>query len=541
VTDPLLPPRGSAAPALPARTLALVALLALAAALLYWWPLVAGGALSGRDWSSHHFHYFAFVRASLVRHATLPLYMSDAVITPNFLANAESPIFSPFLPLQALLPTGAYLKLLIVLYTAAGLAGGFLLLRDLDVPAPVAAFFAAAYSGNGFFVSHVAAGHPWALGAQLLPGLSMLYRRAALGSDGALWLGAAVGASAILGGQHQPFLWQGLFLAAAAAVWALRVRAGFPLLRFAWLLAATIGLAAPKLLPLFDAFSEYAPTARTPGLPLGLLASSLAGRGQGVDLAPAGLVYAHGAGWWEYAFYVGPLALALLLAGLAAARRSRAGLVLVAVFLLLALDLPRALDPWRWLSELPIWRTQRSPSRFLLLALFAAVVVASLGIAGAWRELAPRRPRVVLALAWGALLLLALDLGLESRAWQRAAQGPAILERDYRPQPVSFGGPQGTHAELVSFSPNHLLYAVSAPAETALVFPLRFGKSPDEWWAGGLPVEARDGKLVVRVPSGESRIEMSYRPPYRWAGLAVCAATLLAGIGVHAARRRRVA
>src|SRR5262245_26218201 len=99
MNDPLFPARGAAPPSLPLRTGLLVAGVALVAAMLFWWPLVAGGALSGRDWSSHHYHYFDWVRSSLARYGTLPLYMPDAVMTQNFLANAESPLLSPFDPL----------------------------------------------------------------------------------------------------------------------------------------------------------------------------------------------------------------------------------------------------------------------------------------------------------------------------------------------------------------------------------------------------------------------------------------------------------
>ena len=97
----LLPPRGSPVSPITFRRLLLVGALSLAAAVLFWWPLLTGGALSGNDWSSHHYHYFDYVRSSLRRFATLPLYMPDAVMTPNFLANAESPLLSPLDPLLA--------------------------------------------------------------------------------------------------------------------------------------------------------------------------------------------------------------------------------------------------------------------------------------------------------------------------------------------------------------------------------------------------------------------------------------------------------
>jgi ABC-type antimicrobial peptide transport system permease subunit len=72
------------------------------------------------------------VRIAFVEHGTLPLYMADAWVTPNFLANAESPSLAPFAWLLAVLPTDAYLKGLIVVHTAVGLLGGLWLARNLN-------------------------------------------------------------------------------------------------------------------------------------------------------------------------------------------------------------------------------------------------------------------------------------------------------------------------------------------------------------------------------------------------------------------------
>ena len=91
-----------------------MAAAALVLAACFWSPLLLGGALSGGDWASHHFHYFDWVRISMGRYGVSPLYMADAWVTPNFLANAESPSLSPLAWLALLLPTGAALKLLLV-------------------------------------------------------------------------------------------------------------------------------------------------------------------------------------------------------------------------------------------------------------------------------------------------------------------------------------------------------------------------------------------------------------------------------------------
>jgi hypothetical protein len=542
----LAPPLGRDALApLPARRLAGVFGAALAAALLFWSMLLFGGPLHGHDWSSHHYHYFDWVRIALSEHGTVPLYMADAWVTPNFLANAEAPTLGPLAWLLWLLPTGAYVKLLIVVFTAAGLAGAYLLMRDLEVSPALAVLAAAVFACNGFFTSHLGVGHHWAMGAYLLPALLWLYRRAALGSDGALLAAALLNAFTILGGQHQPFIWQNLLLSAFAVLWALRVRAGFPLSRWALVLLATAGLAAVKLLPLWVEFADYAPTARIQGLPAGALIAVLTAGGQGPELADPRIAYAHGSGWWEYAFYVGPVVLVCLAAGCLAARGSWPMLAIGVFFLALSVE---PLGLWPLLEDLPVWRSQRGPSRFLFLALFAFLVVAASGGERLRARARAQQRRAVAVFVWGLALLVSADLWVESRAWQRAATGPAIATADHRPRPLVVQAP-GARAELREFAPNRLLYRVEASRATQVVLPVRFGRRgarEAEWEAESeagawRPLE-REERLVLEVPPGEHEVVLRYRPPGLRAGAALSlGSALLCGVLALRRWRRRAA
>jgi hypothetical protein len=549
----LAPPLGGDALApLPARRLVGVFGAALAAALLFWALLLFGGPLHGHDWSSHHYHYFDWVRIALSQHGTLPLYMADAWVTPNFLANAEAPTLGPLVWLLWLLPTGAYVKLLIVVFTAAGLAGTYLLLRDLEVSPALAVLAAAVFACNGFFTSHLGVGHHWAMGAYLLPALFWLYRRAALGSDGALLAAALLNAFTILGGQHQPFIWQNLWLSGFAVLWALRVRAGFPLSRWALVLLATAGLAAVKLLPLWAEFADYAPMARIQGLPLGALLTALTAGGQGPELADPRIAYAHGAGWWEYAFYVGPVALACLAVGCLAARGSWPGLAIGVFFLALSVESVGRLGLWPLLEDLPVWRSQRAPSRFLFLALFAFLVVAALGGERLRARVQAQRRRALTVFVWGLALWVSADLWAESRVWQRAATGPAIATVDHRPRPLRVQAP-GVRAELREFAPNRLLYSVEARRVAQVVLPLRFGRrgAPEAEWqveskagpeAGAWRPLEQGGRLALEVPPGEHEVVLHYRPPGLRAGAALSLACgLLCGALALWRWRRRAA
>jgi hypothetical protein len=348
----------------------------------------------------------------------------------------------------------------------------------------------------------------------------------------------------ILGGQHQPFIWQNLWLSGFAVLWALRVRAGFPLSRWALVLLATAGLGAVKLLPLWAEFADYAPVARIQGLPLGALATTLAAGGQGPELADPRVAYAHGAGWWEYAFYVGPVGLACLVAGCLAARRCWPVLAIGVFFLALSVEPFERLGLWPLLEDLPVWRSQRAPSRFLFLALFAFLVAAALGGERLRARAPARRARALTVFVWGLALLASADLWVESRAWQRAATGPAIATADHRPRPLRVQVP-GARAELREFGPNRLLYGVEAQRAAQVVLPLRFGPGEAgeaEWQAGVWKAFERDGRLAFEVPPGEHELLLRYRPPGLHAGAALSlASALLCGVFAVWRRRRRAA
>ena len=528
----LLPRRADTAPGLP-RVRDLLALFsgALGVAALFWAPLLLGGPLHGHDWSTHHFHYFDWVRQSFTEYGAVPLYMADAWVTPNFLANAEAPTFGPLAWLLLVLPTGVYVKLLVVVFTALGLAGGWLLARDLGGAPPVAAFASGAFAFGGFFVSHVAVGHHWAMGAWLLPGLLWLARRAALGSNAALVAAAALNAFTILGGQHQPFVWQNLLLGALALLWALRVRAWFPLLRVGLLVLLSAGIGAVKLVPLWIEFANYAPEARIQGLPVGALVDSLLARGQVPERFDPAIGYEWGAGWWEYAFYLGPLAFAVVALGLAAARGAWALALVGAFFAVLAVE-PSPL--WRLLEDLPVWRSQRCPARFLVLGLFGLVFAAVPGLERLRRFAARRWPQRAAALAWSLAVLVCLDLWVESRPWQTAATGPAIARRDHRPQPEEVRAP-GATARLAAFAPNRLVYAVEAEAPARFVLPLRSGAG--EWSVAEASASTEAGWLVVEVPPGAREVVLRYRPRGLVLGAAVSAASVLFCAGLLLRRR----
>ena len=185
----------------------------------------------------------------------------------------------PLVGLLWILPTGAYIKLLVVVFTAAGLAGTFFLLRDLAVAPPVAALAAVRLRLQRLLRRPRLRGTPLGDGgtAPARPALPLPAGRPRKRPRTSI-AAAVLNAFTIGGGQHQPFIWQNLLLSLFAAAWAIQLRSLFPLWKWGLVLLLTAGLGAVKLLPMVAEFAEYAPSQRTPGLPLGLLWSSVSRR-----------------------------------------------------------------------------------------------------------------------------------------------------------------------------------------------------------------------------------------------------------------------
>ena len=137
-------------------------------------------------------------------------------------------------------------------------------------------------------------------------------------------------------------------------------------------------------------------------------------------------------------------------------------------------------------------------------------------------------------------LLVGIDLHVESRAWQRAAQGPPIAERDHRPQPVAFGiaGGDPRRARRVQPQPARLSRPVAGVGAGRL--PLALGKIARRMAARR---RAREQSLWQALRRGSGRGEPdrddAIGPRICAAGLVVFAATVIVFFAQLVLRRRR--
>jgi hypothetical protein len=498
--------------------------VAVAAVVVFYAPLLFGGWLDRLDWQMM-WHYYDWIRISLTRYHTLPLYIDDAYYSRNFLANPQSPLLGPLVWLLAIVPTDGYIKLLIVLYGSAGLLGMYGLLRDLDVDTPVAAVIAVIFAFNGFFVSHVSVGHSMVLGSYLLPGLLLFYRRAALGQPVYLLLAMAINVCSIFEGYNHPFVWNNAFLALYALAWAIEARSLFPVRTWILLVALSAALGAVKLLPMSAEFGAFAALRQLPAFPPLSLLWSLVVPGQ--DRLTIGN---ETFGKWEYDFYVGGVTLLLLLVGAATgARRAWTWLAAAAVFLVMSIDFePRTptAEPWSIIKDLPVLKSQRCPSRFFIVALTALLIVGGVGLQSLWERARVRwrRPRLARVAAGIAIVAIYADLLLAAVPWEREAVGAALPPRNSISALLAVS--QGT-IKLRDFSPNRMVYEVDTPGGRIDQL-LRFR---DAHWYPVLD----DANLAP----GKQEIVVAYTPPLFRLGLLISAVTVIAlvsGVGYVSVR-----
>jgi hypothetical protein len=326
-----------------------------------------------------------------------------------------------------------------------------------------------------------------------------------------------------------------------ALCWGISIRSLRPLWIWGGIAVASAGLMGVKLLPMLWEFWAYDPSRIIGGFPPLVALWTLVARGQSIDTQLPEVYFQHGSGWWEYDFYVGALAALVLVVGLAAARRVWPLAAVGLVFLLLSLDWPERwafLNLWDAVREWPILRSQRAPSRWLGIALFAFILCAGVGLQRLWAsELRERHSRVALGAALVLLAAVVVDLQVESRGWQRIAIADAPLSREHRPPLAYTTHVRGTQIELRKFTPNRLVYSVRTPRPQLIPLPFRW-QQHDEWTIEGFTAQQHRDRMAVRVPAGRHEIAMRFRPRLLGTGIAVSAVSFFALAASFALPRR---
>ena len=410
----------------------LTAALALLPAILWLWPaLFERQAPAFRD-QGDFFYPLKLYTADRLRAGEVPLWNPLSGAGEPWLANAQSGVFYPP-TLLFLLPSPALAAALFLLaHFVLGAWGAWRFLREEAVSTPAALAGAALFAGSGFAASLSAYWNHF--GAFMyVPAIVSLARAGLRSRPAVAGLALLVGLQALAGSPE--ISGATLVLAAVFSVvhrpapttgWAEPPRWRAPLRLCAGAIAG-LALSGVLLVPMGEL--ALASDRREP-LPV-------ADRETGaVGAAALGSLVRMGGGQSGTSYLaslaIGPLGVALALAGLLERQRRPLALALAAVAL--AGFLASASWPvGEWLRSLPPLDRVRYPAKALAWTFFALPMLAGLGCDAL--RFAPRlRPALGAALAWGAALALTASLAVAGRGFFAF-----VAEEEIRRTPDSLG------------------------------------------------------------------------------------------------------
>jgi hypothetical protein len=568
-------------------------------------PLVVVGPWLGdfttygfHDWDVQTSHRFLAVRSILEYHE-LPAWNPYACGGFPGWGYVESGtiVVSPWLPFYLLGDMRVALRVEVLGMAILGAWGTYLAAGRFTESRGARALVVALFAVNGRWALQAASGHTWHLAYAIMPWALWAFERARSDEGRArdvVGLGALLAMLVYAGGIY-PLPHTVLLLGLWAAAVALIERSARPILVLGLGGVLSLGLAAPKLLPMLSTFSR-APRLieSTESLSLGAFVTLLTSRDQAFYDRPADV---DPYGWHEWGMYVSWAGLAFLaLAVLLVPGRREAALKVIGVlFVILGFGAFHESAPWSLLhAHVPVFRSQHVPSRFL----YPAVLILGLCAASGIGRLVMRWSRqhawadAVLA---AAALFLAFDIAsvakkpMKDAMWMVAPDdipqdrafafekkppfhyrkrdwaGPmylamlgntgvldcygtppfeergAISRKDRRYRGEAFVEGEEGKAKVAAWTPSSARIELEGtPSEGRLVYNMNF----DPGWRAevdGVPtaVDDRGHRVTVALPAGAKVVALTYVPPGLRLGLAIFVATL-AAIGGYVLLRRRL-
>jgi hypothetical protein len=396
----------------------------------------------------------------------------------------------------------------------------------------------------------------------------------------------------VYAGAIYPLPQTALLLTLYATSLAVLSRSFRPCTALAGVAVAALGLAAPKLLPVMERMAKAPRLVESnEAIDLNIFVQALVARGQTVGSRPARIPQW---GWHEYGMYIGWGVFLALIAGVWFASTAREKTLRWTGLWALGLGFGafHELAPWTVLHELPVFRSQHVPTRWLYPAALLFGIVAASVASRALSRIARGHFAAEIA-TLGLVLLVALDMSAQAhrpmqhafwmqappitaaRTFQQYRRVPRHLQyerRDYAPEallamhanvgvidctmdgglniwapknergrPVGLGalgsGDHGYRGEIETLSGEGRARIVEFTPNRILV-ELRQGKPGDTlilnqnydegWRVNGRDVQSHVDRVATRVESRDQLFDFRYRSRVIWPGLLFFALTLAA-------------
>jgi hypothetical protein len=547
------------------------------------------GAMGFHDWDGEA-SYRYITTLSLLKHHELPWW--HPYFCGGFPAwgsgEMATNLVSPFLPAYLFLPISLALRVEIVGSAALSLFATWLFVGRFTQNAGLRALAAIAYTLNGRYALQMASGHAWHMAFAWTP--LVLYAFDVSLERGRLrmacWAGAAMAMMVYTGGIY-PLPHTAILVIGYAILLAIGLRSLRPLVAMAITGATSLGLAAPKLLPIVEVMGRWPRIMDSyEAIDLPRLYEMLANPDQAFTHGPVAVPQF---GWHEYGIYVGPAVVACMVLAVLASGGAKFGALraMGILFFVLGLGTFHRLAPWTLLHKLPAFSSQHVPTRFLYIGVLMLVAAFAAFVGSTVDQLDRRVPWVSLLFlfpAWRIGLEMA-DVGAQTTKHVFYMEQPKVErlpdfvqvarpEYDFTPpdsraaasilamqrnegfvecdnvpndaQPrgaIARGTPKyrgeayledgvGT-ARITHWTTNGAVVEVTGgSANTVLVYNMNWDPG---WSANGAPALDVGNAVATVLPSGSGRVEFRYRP--RTIGMAMLAflATLLALALTHPA------
>jgi hypothetical protein len=364
-------------------------------------------------------------------------------------ANPQSNILTPFLLLELLFGVVIGMKLEIWIHLLLGMYGMYLISTRLYKFAPFSSLIPpVVYMMSGMYAFNLAAGQTNFMSIAYVPFLYYFYVKGINDVRYSIASGYVFAIMIFEGGTYTvPHT--GLFIVILSLFLTIQNKSWKPLR--ATVVSGITGclLSAIKLLPFLE-FFKIAPRRieSTEAMTFELLYRTLLYRVQNLSLQGfPGQAW----GWEEYAHYVGFLPLILALIGIIIAYKKKWEWPLIITgmfFFVLAWGNFSDFSPWNILHKLPLFKSQRVPSRFMQYFIFVLSIVAGFSLtqleAVCSRNFNDRRFPKVFSVLW--LLAITMDLiGVNSVVFAETFpyKPPVIQKNEYFRQVV--GDPNGLY------------------------------------------------------------------------------------------------